>query len=293
MSLSLIYVLLRWVHFSALMALAGSSLFSVLLAPQPYGQHIAQRCRQLSGGSAIVALVSALLLLAAQTGMMGDGWQDILRIAIWQAVLQTHFGMVWQWQLAAALTGVMAFALAGRARQGIYLFSAAAQLIGLAFTGHATLLDGVPGIFQRTNQAVHLIAGAFWAGGLLPVLFVMADTRHPSLREAAVRTLMRFSAFGHLAVALVVLSGLINAVIILPDWPPTSFQPYSQLLLLKTVLVAMMCGLALWNRYWLVPRFQQRGGNAAHQFVRATCAELILAGGVLLLVSLFATLEPA
>lgn len=293
MSLSLTYVLLRWLHFTALMMLAGGSIFSTLLAPGHYRQHLARRFSLLLGSSAVIALVSALLLLAVQTGLMGEGWKDIFRVAVWHAVLQTRFGEVWQWQIAAALTGAAALALSGRAQQGLYLFSAITQLTGLAFTGHATLLDGIPGMFQRTNQAMHLIAAAFWAGGLLPVLLVMTDTRHPSLRQPAIRTLMRFSGFGHLAVALVLISGLVNALIILPEWPPASFGPYSQLLLLKTVLVVVMCGVALWNRYWLVPRFQQSGTHAAQKFIRATLAELALAATVLLLVSLFATLEPA
>lgn len=292
MSLSLFYVLCRWLHFAALMSLTGGSVYTALMAPARFRGYLAGRFHYLLAISAVSALVTAILLLAAQTGLMGNGWADMLNADIWQAVLKTRFGQAWQWQLVAAVVGVASLALKGRLRQQLLMLSGAGQLAGLAFVGHAAMLDGAMGILQRSNQVVHLIAAAFWAGGLLPVLLLMRDARQLNTRYDAIRTLMRFSRYGHLAVALVVVSGVINALLIL-SWPPTSFRLYSQLLLIKTLLVAAMCGVAVFNRYWLVPRFQRSGERAQYHFMLTTLAELLLAALVLLLVSVFATLEPA
>ncbi|WP_158784854.1 copper homeostasis membrane protein CopD [Pantoea sp. BAV 3049] len=292
MSLSLFYVLCRWLHFAALMSLTGGSVYTALMAPARFRDYLAGRFHLLLVTSAVSALVTAILLLAAQTGLMGNGWADMLNVGIWQAVLQTSFGQVWQWQLVAAVVGVVALRITGLPRQQLLLLSGAGQLIGLAYVGHAAMLDGAMGILQRSNQIVHLIAGAFWAGGLLPVLLLMRDARQLNTRYDAIRTLMCFSRYGHLAVALVVISGVVNALLIL-NWPPTSFGLYSQLLLLKTLLVAAMCGVAVFNRYWLVPRFQRSGESAQYHFMHTTLAELLVAALVLLLVSVFATLEPA
>lgn len=292
MSLSTFYILCRWLHFAALMSLACGSLYTALLAPARFRDYLAGRFRLLLNCSALTALLTAIMLLAAQTGLMGNGWQDMGSAEVWLAVLQTRFGQVWQGQLIAALLGVAALLLRGRIRQQLLLLSGVGQLVGLAFVGHAAMLEGALGMLQRTNQAVHLISAAFWAGGLVPVAMLMRDAQQMATRYDAIRTLMRFSRYGHFAVALVVVSGVINALLLL-GWPPASFQLYSQLLLIKTLLVALMCAVALFNRYWLVPRFQRSGENAQGKFLLTTLAELLLSALVLLLVSVFATLEPA
>lgn len=292
MSLSLIYILCRWLHFAALMSLAGGSLYTVLMAPARFRNYLSERFKLLLSVSAVVSFGTAILLLAVQTGLMGNGWRDIADIKIWQAVLQTRFGQAWQWQLLLALTGVSALLLKGKRRQQLLFLSGIGQLTGLAFVGHAAMMEGATGVLQRTNQAVHLISAAFWAGGLLPVAMLMKEARQQTTRYDAISTLMRFSRYGHLAVALVVISGVINALLLL-GWPPASFHLYSQLLLIKTLLVTMMCAVALINRYWLVPRFQRCGERAQHLFLHSTLAELLLSCLVLLLVSVFATLEPA
>lgn len=52
-------------------------------------------------------------------------------------------------------------------------------------------------------------------------------------------------------------------------------------------------GVALINRYWLVPRFRVAGSGTQQKFIRMTQLELLLACGVVGLVSVFATLSPA
>ncbi|WP_147198419.1 copper homeostasis membrane protein CopD [Pantoea sp. CCBC3-3-1] len=293
MSLSFFYILCRWLHFTALMTLAGGSLYTALLAPARFRETLTGRFHRLLTLSAWAALATAILLLAAQTGLMGNGWQDISNLSVWRAAAQTRFGQAWQWQLLMAAVSVAALLLKGRVQQLTWLFSAAGQLAGLAFVGHAAMLDGVAGGIQRGIQIVHLLSAAFWAGGLLPVLLLMREARQLATRYDAIRTMMRFSSWGHLAVALVIITGMLNAMILLPEWPPAHLQPYTMLLLAKTLLVMTMCGIALYNRYSLVPRFQRSGARAQHTFMLTTLAEVFLSALVLLLVSVFATLEPA
>lgn len=54
----------------------------------------------------------------------------------------------------------------------------------------------------------------------------------------------------------------------------------------------LMVLIALWNRYWLVPRFHIAGLAAQRLFIRMTQLEIVLACGVVGLVSVFATLSP-
>lgn len=75
--------------------------------------------------------------------------------------------------------------------------------------------DGLTGVLQRTNHAVHLFCVASWFGGLLPLSIACAWRRR--WRPAAVYTMARFSRYGHLAVAGTIASGALNALLIQED----------------------------------------------------------------------------
>jgi len=292
MSLTVFYILCRWLHFAALMSLAGAGVYTTLLAPKRYRIRLSSRLQPLLNTTCWLTLVTSLLLLGAQTGLMGDGWHDMLNADVWSAVLQTAFGRAWQWQCVLALCACLMLILQGQIRQQCLLLCAVLQLAGLAFVGHAAMLEGASGVLQRGNQIIHLLAAAFWAGGLWPVVVLMRESHNVAWRYDAIRTMMRFSRYGHLAVVLVLLSGMCSALLLL-GWPLHSFRLYSQLLLVKILLVAAMSGIAVFNRYWLVPRFQRSGQGARGRFITTTLVEIILAALALLSVSWFATQEPA
>ncbi|WP_435953195.1 copper homeostasis membrane protein CopD [Dryocola sp. BD626] len=289
--LSALYISLRFVHFAALMVLLGSTICSVLLAPQSFKPILVQRLATQWRSAVWLSLLSALLLLAAQAGLMGNGWVDTVNPQVWLAVIGTRFGSVWLWQIFLGIATLAVFLLKPRALQGVLLILAAAQLILLAGVGHAAMREGVSGGFQRLNHAVHLLSAAWWAGGLLPLLMCMRMARKPHWRQAAITAMMRFSRYGHLAVAAVIVTGLINGVMIL-GWSLPLASGYVQLLLLKVALVAVMVTIALVNRYLLVPRFASAPQAAQHRFIQLTWLEVILSAAVLLAVSTFATWEP-
>ena len=139
---------------------------------------------------------------------------------------------------------------------------------------------------------VHLLSAAYWFGCLLPLLICMGYTRQPSARPYAIATLIRFSLWGHAAVALVILTGIINTTIILQRWPTDMTSLYQCLLVVKVIMVGMMVAVAVFNRYWLVPLMGKDPDRAQHYFIMMTWLEWGLALGVLLLVSVFATLAP-
>lgn len=287
------WILLRGLHFAAVMLLTGSACYSALLAPRRYRLLLALRLNPLVKGSAWLALLSALLMLACQNVLMSGDSTNLADTDIWLAVLGTHFGAVWQWEIIFGVMGIFALLLTGKLRQQVLLLAGVLQLSCMALIGHAAMRDGVPGLLQQINQAMHLIAAAFWVGGLLPLLLLMREARQIDRRTDAIRTMMRFSRYGHLAVALTLLSGVINSVMI-AGWPLMWHDSrYIILLLCKMLLVALMVLVALINRYWLVPRFRLAGSGTQQKFIRMTQLELLLACGVVGLVSVFATLSPA
>lgn len=293
MSLTTLWISLRALHFMALLLLAGSAFYTALLAPLRYRSLLAQNLGLILASSAVLSLLSSVLMLATQTGLMSGDWRNISDPDTWQAVLQTRFGVVWRWEIGFALLSALSLLLKGTLRQKMLLLSSLLQLIALAGVGHAAMRDSWAGVLQQANHALHLIAAAFWAGGLVPLLLLMRDARHTAFRRDAIRCMMRFSRYGHLAVALALLTGIMNSLLIAGS--PLNWQAtlWSELLVAKVLLVMLMVLIALVNRYLLVPRFRLATSDASPLFIRLTQLELLLAVGVIGLVSVFATLSPA
>ena len=287
--LAFLHVALRFIHFGALMLIFGNALYCAWLAPSSLQRLLSRRFQSQQQFAALISAVAALLMFGVQSGLMGNGWGDVLRPSVWHGVLGTQFGGVWLWQMVlATLTAGAAWLAPHKASRLLLL--AMGQFVLLAGVGHAAMNDGAAGALQRLNHALHLLCAAAWLGGLLPLLFCMQLAKG-RWQTAAIYTMMHFSRVGHYAVAGVLLTGILNTLFILGFTLPWQTD-YGQLLLFKCALVVMMVVIALANRYFLVPRFRPEGGREQQIFIRMTQAEVVLGALVLAAVSLFATWEP-
>ena len=273
-------IICRFIHFTAVMLLAGCGLFTVLLP-----------------GDRVALLLRARLRYTARSALMGDGWADMQDPDIILAVLSTSFGEIWRWQLVLAVILCGGLLLpSGRAQSCLFLICAAAMLALHAFTGHGMLYSGWTGRLYQLNQVVHLLSAAYWFGGLWPFLVCLLillrrDTLAQGLPKEVVATLIRFSNLGHLAVFLVLATGLISTMLLLPDWPQWSGSDYQALLWLKTGLVLTMVLLAVINRYAVVPKIAQSG--RFRLLMINSWVEIILGTLAILMVAIFATYQPA
>ena len=287
--LSGVYVSLRFIHFISLIVAFGCVLYGAWWAPVALRRLMMQRFYPLMRYLLSASALSALLMLMAQGGLMGNGWPDVWQPAIWQAVAGTQFGGVWVWQILLAFVALAVVWLKPRRPGRLLLVLFCAQLLLLAGVGHAAMNDGWLGIVQRTNHALHLFCVASWFGGLLPFIYCLR-LAHGRWRQAAICTMMRFSRYGHLAVAGAIASGVVNALLIQGGLISTS--PWGRMLLFKCALVAAMVAIALVSRYVLVPRMSAGGTRAEQLIVRTTQIEIALGALALFAVSLFATWEP-
>lgn len=293
MSLATLFVLCRFLHFLAVMLMFGLSTFTALLAPVRFSAILKTRLSPLLIFSTFLGLASAIALLAIQAGMMGDGWSDTYKLSVWWAVLGTRFGEIWQWHLGLSILG-MWVVLLGTTRLYYQLMVGCSTLLlaSLAFTGHAAMHDGVLGWIHQANQIIHLLSAGYWLGCLPALLVCLAYTGRSDVKREAITTLIRFSSWGHLAVALVLVTGMINSIIILRETSLTLTSEYQMLLLSKVILVLFMIAVAVINRYLIVPMLQKWPIKAHYWLVVNSCAEIILGAAVLLLVSIFATMAP-
>jgi Putative copper export protein len=288
--LTLSWVTLRFIHFSALMLVFGCALYGAWLAPYTLRRLMNRRFLRLQQIAATASFISATIMLAVQGGLMGSGWQDVFSAPIWLAVLQTRFGGVWLWQIVLALVMLAATLVVPRALSRLLLILTVAQFILLAGGGQATLHTGGMGVLQRINHALHLLCAAAWFGGLLPVIYCMRLAKG-RWRQPATAAMMRFSRYGHIAVAGVLLTGIANVLLIQGISAPW-LTGWGQLLLLKSALVMLMVAIALANRYVLVPRMRQSSRRINQYFIWMTKIEWGMGAVVLAIISLLATLEP-
>lgn len=287
--LAALYVGLRFAHFAALMVAFGCTLYAGWWAPTELRRLLAQRFSRLLRSALAVSVLSAMLMLVVQGGLMGDGWSDTWRPEVWRAVIQTHFGSVWLWEIVLAWVTLGVAWVQPRQMMRRLLLLGVAQFILLAGVGHAAMYDGALGVLQRINHAVHLLFAGAWVGGLVPFLYCLRLAKG-RWRKAAIDTMMRFSRYGHLAVAGAIASGLVNAWLIQGGLSVAT--PYGVALWVKCGFVALMVMVALANRYLLVPRVSATTELTQRIFLRTTQAEIVLGALVLACVSLFATWEP-
>lgn len=282
----------RFLHYAAAMALFGTSAFLAILAPKQLAERLVERLRIILVVAAGLAAATTLAWLLLKTGEIGDGWADTLDPALISSVLtDSSFGRAWQWRLVFAACLPAVFLLGPRRLSALALCSGL-LLASLALTGHSAMLSGWPGLLQRGNHMLHLLAAGAWLGALIPLLpcLIMLGDAFPA--PPATQALRRFSTAGHVAVSLVVVTGIANTTLVLGRAPTDWSSPYQALLAAKIGLVGVMIAIALINRYFLVPRIRLARTRSLRLLSCLTVAELLLGSGVLVLVSLFGMIEP-
>lgn len=286
-----IFIISRFVHFANLFFILASSLFIVYLAPQPFASELARRLTSYQRFSIIVNFISAIVLSLSQLYQIADSWTDLLHSPIYIAVIATSLGHIYTFQMLGGLIMMLYSNLLIRYQKILWL-SSSVVLLSLAYIGHAAMRDDIIGSMQRISQMLHLFSAAYWSGGLIIVIVCLAYTKTERWKHQGVITLMRFSYYGHFAVVVVVVTGIINSWLIVGAIP-ARFNNYIILLLIKALIVGLMVIVALINRYILVPRFKLTDQELNQKlFVLLTIVELILSLGALALVALFATLTP-
>jgi putative copper resistance protein D len=279
--------------FASVMVLFGAGFFTSAFAPGALGDFIAQRLRLCIGLAVVVALVSATASLPLGIVAIAGGWREAMQPGTVSTILwETTSG--WTTPVRLGLTILLAgfFVASSRPTLGLLILSGL-LLASFAFSGHAVMDEGTRDLIHRSNDIVHLIAGAAWLGSLVPLLPCLSALRQPALRKESGLALRRFSIAGHGAVVLVLATGIANAFLV-EGFPAgwLSPSPYHILLPIKMTLVATMVGLAIANRYVWVPRLKSRGEAAVRAITRRTIVELVLGAAVLALVALFGLLDP-
>lgn len=236
----------------------------------------------------LLALGSGMLWLLVQLRILGAGLFE----PVSQALITTaSFGR--QWLLRQGLAGAAVVTVtiglwevlgraAGaewwrRASRGLALVASAGLLMAHVLSGHA-VADASPAL-PVLADSLHLLAAGVWFGGLLGL--------SAALRVGApVEVARLLSWLAVAAVAVLMASGLFQAILRIASVSGLRTTPYGQVLLLKLGILAAALSIAARNHH------DVRAGRGGIALARRVAWESVFVGAVVILGGVMASLPP-
>ncbi len=140
------------------------------------------------------------------------------------------------------------------------------------------------------SNGLHLLAGAVWLGGLLPLLIVVQSVPIP----AAALACRRFSPLGTVCVLVLAATAGFQFWVLIGGLPGLLGTAYGLVALAKIVLFAILLGFAAANRLRLTPGLADDAPEQARRRMRRSLAgETALGLLVVLAAGVLASLPPA
>ena len=277
----------RGLFVASLLSSFGATLFlRVVLSGAAPG--IEQHCRRVAMLSIALACIAGIGWLLVEAGAMAETATLAETIAALPTVLfATWFGTVLLAQGIALIGAGTALALFPRRGNLPAPLAATATLLEAGHS-HAFAMSDAPSLLLL-SQALHLLAGGAWLGGLIPLLIVV---RHLPL-DAAQVVARRFSTLGEVCVAAVVVTALYQGTVLSGGLAKLVGTAYGGILLAKAGLFALLIALAAVNRLRLTPGLSGPAGERSRGALGLSiAAETGIGLAVVLAASVLASLEP-
>ena len=289
-------IFVRFASYAVLLLLFGLALFGRGLP-----------LRLLSGALAISGILLAGLELSVMAASMsGVPLAQVERASIDLLLNATTVGMAIKVRLAV-LALIVAFVALPMGRgplpRGIVSVLGGIAIATLAWSGHAAATEGTLGLVHRGADILHLLAAGAWLGAIVTLGWRIVHAGRPETSSDELRdahhALADFSVAGTVIVGLIVVTGVINSLMLIPPSQllalPTSL--YGQLLIVKLALFILMLTLASANRFRLTPDLKAAidspsQAEAVAALRRSLAIEAGAALGILALVAWLGTLAP-
>jgi copper resistance protein D len=303
-------ILIRAIHFAAAAVIAGNLIFCAVVAEPalrstPLATTVIRPQILLAAwiGLAIAAASGVIWLQLQAASMSGRTFGEAMTSDVLLTVLnETQFGLVSKIRFVLAIILAACLAYDRRAPlRWLALGSALGFVAAIAWTGHGGSTPGEMGNLHLAADALHLFAAASWIGGLVSLALLLSVARRhqafawASLAREAAR---RFSTLGIVSVGTLLVTGIVNAWILVGSFEALLITEYGQLLMLKLVVFALMLVFAAVNRFWLTPQLAFSSGNEAQltalrQLTRNSVIEIALGFTIFAIVGVLGTLHPA
>lgn len=269
-------IVVHGLHDVAALLLLGMLGFRCLIAPV--------------GSRDAVRLVALLALLTGGAWFLGEA-ASVASAASLSAALAAVPAYVGYFAVARVLLARMALLLLAGLLTAwprpswpyAALAVAALALATQPLIGHPWQTGWVPSL----AEVAHVLAAGLWLGGL-PSLLV-ALRKLPSGGHQ--RMLIRFGRLGYATVAVIALTGPLQALFLLGPWSRLWSTSYGHVLVVKTVLFVLALILAAENRFRLTPRLAST--EWAGRTLLATVAQEAIMGLLIVLAAAWlASLAP-
>ncbi|MBI2867640.1 MAG: copper resistance protein CopC [Chloroflexi bacterium] len=306
----------RWLALLGVLSLFGGLAFSLLivrpvLKAEEVNDAVRQRLILLTARTQRVLWLSAALFLLASVGQLLSQAAAVKGVGLFEAfssvgavLTDTAWGDWWLRRIGLLAAAALALAAAAGAARKDYSklefalrWLALGVLGGILFTiswvSHAA---ATPGLKTQAvfSDYVHLLAAAFWVGGLfqlalgLPLLKALPDRER---REVSSLLVPRFSVMAVLSVGALAITGLYSSYAQVTALRAAT-TPYGYTLIAKLLLIVPLLALAALNLLWVRPRLT-KDGAASGRLRRFVVGEAALAALALLAVGMLTGLEPA
>jgi len=288
--MTFLFALARALHFASLMTLFGACAFAFIV--QRRLRRDVNLPRQLLLACGSIVLATTLISVAFVAGEMSKGAAiTFAPDTLGQVLASTLYGRIAaaRMVLLAAFVVIGCFSRPALQSGGCIVGGIALALLGL--TSHAAASGSVAySLLRAVVDALHLVAGGFWIGGVAALAF--AVWRTPRDGDGHIALLRLFSRWGVVAVATLVVAGTINGFAILDVQGMRWSAVYLAWLAVKLALAAIMVALALTNRFGVLPGLMRGEADAAETLPLTLSAELIVAGLILLCVGFLGLTAP-
>ncbi len=304
-AVGVIYGIVRAAAFASFALLVGSIAFVLLCWPGAIARGDVRRI-MLIGWAGLLAATMVSLLLQGPYGY-GLGADRLFDSAVFSATVDSRFG-------AALTTRLLLLGLTGG-----YLVLLCAWLGHLARRGHAWLgalgvglavclaltwaVAGHAAVGRQPALALpmdvmHLLAMGMWLGGLITLAVVLRPAAAVSAEAPA--AVYRFSSIATGSVVVLIGTGSYQSWRQLGSWAAFGSTGYGRLLLVKLVIVALLLGIAVITRRWILQHRRvlvgvgaaSRSSPAVSTLRRNVLREAVLGAVVLGITALLVNAEP-
>jgi len=296
-----IYWMIRLIALAGLLSLVGTGAMVLAAAPAAGGTKRIRRVLWASWGALFAATVAGIAIQGVYAAALPLG--DITRPTLIREVLDTRFGHVELLRLALLFVAVPLIVLVTTRRRAARRWSIAVACTAVAvallstpgLAGHATSGSAIVAGFVL--DVVHLGSASLWIGGLVVLgCLIVPDAAQPAEIDVE-QSALRVSTIVTVAVAVVVLSGTLQAIRQVGSVGALVDTTYGVLLVIKVSIVAVLLALGATSRT-LLRRGALRGragatGARRTPFVRSVVAELAVATAVLGVTAALVNAPPA
>jgi copper resistance protein D len=301
---------IRGIHFAATALVTGALVFRMVVvepamistkATAPVVRSLIRQTAWIS--LAIAAISGAIWLLLEAVSMSRLPFGEAMTWKVLSTLLsETQFGLVSESRFVLAI--ILAACLAHDQvvpLRWLALCSALGLMATIAWTGHAGATPGAIGNLHLVVDALHLVAAAAWVGGVFPLALLLNSARRNRTIEwasLAWSSVLRFSTLGIITVETLLVTGIVNAWLLVGSVHALLFTKYGQLLTLKLIVFGLMLLFAAVNRFCLTPQLappieDKARLRALHQLTRNSAAEVALGLAIFAIVGLLGTMCPA